>query len=184
MMTPLLWLLLILICSPAAIFIAHIAWHHVATIGGRHVTGHQSAMRAMVVVFVLVLAAGWKLVLQPSLGQPLEVAAGLVYIVALYVPMALLYVNIINIAETSLHMHTLLEVRLAGELSPAVLCAKYDAPHMVAARLDRLTSLGQIRTEGGRYHLASHLVLWFAETIVFWHHVIAVPLPELYLKRS
>jgi hypothetical protein len=141
-------------------------------------------MQAIVIVFIVVLAAGWRLVLQPRLGQPLELVAALAYIGIAYVPMALIYVNVINIAETSLHMHTLLEVAWAGGLSADALCAKYDAAHMMAARLDRLTSLGQIRTDGARYFLDGRFVLYFANAIVFWHHVIGVPLPPLYADRK
>lgn len=183
-MSPVVTLLLALIVSPAAMFILHIVWHRILSIGGRHVTGHQSAIQAIAIVFVIVAALAWRLVLQPRLGQPLEFVAAAAYVGIAFVPMALIYVNIVNIAETSLHMHTLIELAVSGGLSPEVLHARYDAAHMMAARLDRLTSLGQIRHDGERYHLDGRLVLRFANAIVCWHNIIGVPVPPLYSKQA
>ena len=183
-MNKLVMLLVVVALSPIAVLGLHIVLHRVLASGGRHVTGHASAMRAIAAVFAIVMAWAWWFVLAPLSAGWLELAAGVVYVTILYGAVSLLYVNIVNIAETSLHMHTLLEVAWAGRLTAAELYSRYNAVHMVTARLDRLTSLGQIGLRDGRYFLASRSLLRFANTIVFWHYVIRVPLPPLYTKPN
>ena len=62
----------------------------------------------------------------------------------LYGALGILYIDIVNIAETSLHMHLLLELAWSGGVPMADLLDRYSAERMIAARLERLTSIGQV----------------------------------------
>jgi len=64
-----------------------------------------------------------------------------------YSALAILYIDVVNIAETSLHMHCFSNwhgaVECDGRSAPTI-----HADRMIAARIERLTSLGQIRIAG------------------------------------
>jgi hypothetical protein len=185
MMPPLAGLLVVLALSPIVILLLHIVVHRLLTIGKRRVTGHGSAMPAIALGFVIVLAVATRLdVLRWGREDPIEIIAGAAYVAMVYGAMALLYVDAVNIAETSLTAHTLLEISWAGTLSDETLYSQYSADHMVRARLDRLTSLGQIRSEKDRYFLAGHWLLRFAQAVALWRTVIGLPAPILLRKRT
>jgi hypothetical protein len=183
-MSPVVQLLLVLPASPLVILILHIIIHRLLSRVKPSLTGHASAMLAIAVQAVVVAAFTWRLLAADPVGGPLEVLAGVIYSGAVYGAMSLLYINAINIAETSLHMHTLLEVSWAGSLDEQALMNKYNADKMIAARLERLVSLGQIRVGEDRYYLGGRWLLYFAEAVDFWRRVIGVPPPAIMAQVS
>ena len=183
-MRPLPALLVVLALTPVCILFVHMAVHRLLAMGGRRVAGHGSAMPAIALGFVIVLLVAAQLgVLRWGRDELAESAAGFAYIAMVYGAMALLYVDAVNIAETSLTAHTLLEISWAGTLSDRALYSKYSADHMVRARMDLLRSLGQIRSYKGRYFLAGHWLLRFAQAVALWRTVIGLP-PPILLRKS
>ncbi len=67
--------------------------------------------------------------------------------------------DVVNIAETSLHMHLLLELALGWSGAAGDLLERYSADRMIAARLERLASLGQLRIVNGRCYVANRSTL-------------------------
>jgi hypothetical protein len=92
-----------------------------------------------------------------------------------YGALGILYIDVVNIAETSLHMHLLLELAWSGGVPVVVLLERYSADRMMAARLARLTSLGQIRTADGRCYIANRSTLYLAGWIDAWRVVLGLP---------
>jgi hypothetical protein len=183
-MTPIVQLLLILPASPLAILVLHVVIHRLVSRTRPSLTGHASAMMAIAVQAVLVAVFTWRVLAAEPAAGPLEVLAGIVYSGAVYGAMSLLYIDAINIAETSLTMHTLLEVSWAGSLDDEALMDKYNAEKMIAARLDRLISLGQIRVGDNRFYLGGGWLLHFAEAVDLWRKVIGVPPPAIMAQAS
>ena len=89
--------------------------------------------------------------------------------------MGILYLDVVNVAETSLHMHLLLRIAWGERLSLDALVEQYSPARIVAERLDRLTALGQIRREGEGYHVADRTALRLAGVIDLWRRVIGLP---------
>jgi len=81
----------------------------------------------------------------------------------------------VNIAETSLHMHLLLELAWSGGVPVADLLERYSADRMIAARLERLTSIGQVRITDGRCHIASRSSVYLASGLDAWRVVLGLP---------
>jgi hypothetical protein len=81
-------------------------------------------------------------------------------------------------------MHTLLEIWWAGELSGDTLYGKYNAAHMVRVRMERLVSLGQIRSDPPRYFLAGRWLLRFAQAVDLWRKAIGVPSPAILSQHA
>ena len=168
-------LALLLLGSPAGMFAGHALAYRVLRAAGRRPTAHTSAFAGIgLCFFALGAAAAWLTWNNVTASWVTALASGL-YIVATYAALALLYLDVVNIAETSLHMHLLLEIAWDDRQSLAGLIDKYSPAHMVGARLDRLTALGQVRLEGGHYRLDDRSALQLAGAIDSWRRVIGLP---------
>jgi hypothetical protein len=174
-MPPLAGLLLVLVLSPLLMLVAHAVVFRVLDRAGVGPTAHSSAFVALAVTLVPVLLIAWRLgVFDLSEGTKAAVC-GLAYVTMVYGALAVLYVDVVNIAETSLHMHLLLELAWGGTIPLADLLERYGAERMIAARLDRLSSLGQIRIVDGRCHIANRSTLRLARAIDAWRLVLGLP---------
>src|SRR5262249_10702465 len=132
--------------APAGMFVCHAIAYRVMSASGRRPTAHTSAFAAIAAWFIITLLAAGALLAGAAGTVPVwSLAAGAAYVVATYGALAILYVDAVNIAETSLHMHVLLEVMWSERPSLARLIDRYGAERMIAERLERLTALGQVR---------------------------------------
>ena len=172
-------LLLALALTPLGLLLLHMAIHRLLTTGPHRISGYGSAIRAIALGFVFVLAITVQLGVVRWDRGIVEFGAALIYVSAVYGAMSLLYVNAINVAETSLTAHTLLEIAWAGTVGDEALFSKYSAAHMVRARMDRLISLGQVHAKQDRYYLSGYWLLRFAQVVALWRRVIAMPAPIL-----
>lgn len=169
----LLSVLALLIASPLVIFVMHAAAYRALRAAGRRPTAHTSAIAAIGLALVATLAGA--LWLTRADADPLSRVCGLAYTCAVYGALAVLYLDVVNIAETSLHMHVLLEIAWSDRPSLDGLIARYGAERMVAERLDRLTALGQVRLVDGRYQLADRSALRLARVVDAWRMVLGLP---------
>jgi hypothetical protein len=166
----------LLLLSPAGMFVGHVIAYRGMRAAGRRPTAHTSAFAGIALCFAALLVAAAVLLWKDALTSVAAFAAFTVYIVATYGALAVLYVDIVNIAETSLHMHLLLEVSWNDRLSLARLIDKYSPSHMVGERLERLTAMGQVRREGERYFLGSNrTALLIAGAVDAWRRVLGLP---------
>ena len=169
-------LVALLLVSPAVMFVGHALAYRLMRAAGRRPTAHTSAFAGIGLAFVavLVIGAAWT---WTDLTASLETAVeAVVYTAATFGALSVLYVDIVNIAETSLHMHLLLEVAWNDRLSLERLIDKYSPAHMVGERLERLTAMGQVRRAGDRYYLgANRTALLIAQAVDIWRRVIKLP---------
>jgi hypothetical protein len=169
------FLLLLLAVSPIGMFVAHAIAYRALDRAGVKPTAHSSALVALLVTFLGVCGAGWRLGVfdrGPDVMTPL-CAFG--YIATVYTALAILYIDVVNIAETSLHMHLLLELAWSGGVPMADLLERYSADRMIAARIERLISIGQIRVTDGRCYTANRSTLYLASGIDAWRVVLGLP---------
>jgi hypothetical protein len=169
-------LALLLAASPAGMFLGHVAAYRGMSAAGRRPTAHTSAIAGIGLCFVALLAAAAAVTWTDVSSSVAIAAAALVYVAATYAALSILYLDIVNIAETSLHMHLLLEVAWNDRLSLARLIEKYSPAHMVGQRLDRLTALGQVRRDGDRYYLGGNRsALMISRAVDAWRTVLGMP---------
>lgn len=167
-------LLALLVGSPLVIFVLHGVVHRVLDRAGRRPSGHRSALVAIALGFAWLLAMMWALALVP-VASPVEALATLAYAAAVYAVIGVLYLDVVNIAETSLHMHLLLQVAWHGSLDIEGLLERYSASRMIASRLERLASIGQLRVEDGRVVLADRSTLRFNALLDVWRRILGLP---------
>jgi hypothetical protein len=168
-------LLVLLAASPILVFIAHAIAYRALEQSGAKPTAHSSALLALIGGFIPVGLVTWRLgFFDPGHGAA-EVLGAIVYVAVVYGALGILYLDVVNIAETSLHMHLLLELAWGGAVPLADLLERYSADRMIAARLERLTSLGQLRVVDGRCYVANRSTLYLAGAIDAWRTVIGLP---------
>src|SRR5258708_6533895 len=123
-------------------FACHILAFRLLRAAGRHPTAHTSAIAGIAACLVATLAVVTSLVRPAEVGHLLEMLCTGAYTIAVFIALAILYLDVVNIAETSLHMHLLLEIAWGDRPSLQNLIFRYSAERMVAERLDRLVALG------------------------------------------
>lgn len=173
-MTNLATLLLLLVTSPLLVFALHALAHRVLDRPNRKVSAHSSAFAAIGIGFLAVLAAAWSLGVLTT-GSAVGVVLTLAYIGAVYGALSVLYLDVVNVAETSLHMHLLLQIAWAGRVEMAALLDRYSAAKMIASRLHRLASIGQLRVVDDRCHLANRSTLRFNALLDVWRRILGLP---------
>jgi hypothetical protein len=175
MAVPLFPIMLALAATPLGMVICHMLSYRLMRAAGRRPTAHTSAFAAIAGCGAVLLAAIGVLTWSTLAASWSTTACLLAYVLATYGALAVLYVDIVNIAETSLHMHLLLEIAWSEQPSLERLVARYSPGRMVGERLDRLTALGQVRLVDGRYHLANRSALRLAQAIDRWRMVLGLP---------
>ena len=160
---------------PFAMFAGHIVAYRGLEAADRSPTAHSSAIAGIAVSvggFALVVLA---LALRGGMSIA-EVIGQLAYVAAAGAALGVLYLDIVNIAETSLHMHLLLRVAWAISVPRDVLVREYGPDQMVESRLERLTGLGQVVERDGGFYVGDRSVLRFARVIDAWKTVLGLPL--------
>lgn len=173
-MTALATLLVLLVASPLVVLVLHVVAHRALDRPHRKVSAHSSAFAAIGIGFVVVLASAWALGVFTQ-GSALETVLTLAYICAVYGALSVLYIDVVNVAETSLHMHLLLQIAWAGRVEMAALLERYSAARMIASRLHRLASIGQLRVADGRCYLANRSTLRFNAVLDVWRRILGLP---------
>jgi hypothetical protein len=179
-------LLVLLVASPVLVFVAHAIVYRALERSGAKPTAHSSALWALIGALIPVGLATWRLgFFDPGHGAATGLCA-LVYVAAVYGALGILYLDVVNIAETSLHMHLLLELAWGGAVPLADLLERYSADRMIAARLERLASLGQLRIVDGRCYVANRSTLYLAGAIDAWRTVLGLPTspPGVFIEPS
>jgi hypothetical protein len=177
-------LLVLLLASLLLVFVLHAVCHRLLDRPGRRVSAHSSAFVAIVAGFAVLLAIAWWLDLLPR-ATLLDLVGALGYIAAVYGTLAILYIDVVNVAETSLHMHLLLELAWGGSLDVERVREQYSEARMIQTRLHRLASMGQLRIEGDRCFITNRSTLRFAALIDAWRRVLGLPTePVTATKRS
>jgi hypothetical protein len=175
MAVPMFPIMLVLVASPVGMVIGHMLSYRLMRAAGRRPTAHTSAFAAIAGCGAALLVAIGMLTWTTLADSWSSSACLLGYVLATYGALAVLYVDIVNIAETSLHMHLLLEIVWSDRPSLERLVARYSPGRMVGERLDRLTALGQVRLVDGRYYLANRSALRLAQAIDLWRTVLGLP---------
>jgi hypothetical protein len=168
-------LLLLLIVSPLIMFVAHAIAFRTLNRAGVGATAHSSAFIALLVAFLPVCGMAWRFGVFDTSQDVTASLCAFAYMAVVYGALAVLYLDVVNIAETSLHMHLLLELAWNRATPIADLLERYSADRMIAARLERLTSLGQVRIADGRCYVGNRSTLYLAGAIDAWRVVLGLP---------
>jgi len=71
------------------------------------------------------------------------------------------YFHVLNASETSLSVHIIMELLVEGKFTSGELTRRYSATQMIATRIERMITLGQLREKDG-YFVSSNSTLVIA----------------------
>ncbi len=109
----------------------------------------------------------------PTTFQGREFLATLVTNTLIYSALAYCYFHFLNLGETARRIRILRELHDAkGGLTMEEVLLRYNSKNMVAMRLGRLLSSGQVRLVNNRYVIKSPLLLMSAKIIAFLKLII------------
>jgi hypothetical protein len=166
-------LLMLLILSPLVTFLVHAVAHRALGRAGLRPTAHSSAAVALAGAFAILVGTGWRL---GAFGDdPATALCAFAYVATVSGALGILYLDVVNIAETSLHMHVLLELAWNDGMPVAELLERYGAERMITTRIERLASLGQVRIADGRCYIANRGTLYLAGGVDWWRSVLGLP---------
>jgi len=145
-------LVFILFISPVLIFGLHCFLHRVSKSIGIPLSGQQGAILSVASGNILLLPIVWFYLLPHRGNEYPELMAGFVYFILVYLSIGFGYFSLLNLSETSLHIHILLKVLAKGKLGLEEFKSEYDPETIVRARIERMMQLGQIEVKDGRYY--------------------------------
>lgn len=167
--------LLAILAAPVVMFVMHAIAFRALRMAGARPTAHSSAFLAIAATLVPLSAALWSLGAFERGSGSMATLCTLGYVAIVYGALAVLYLDVVNVAETSLHMHLLLELAWGGAVPIADLLDRYSPDRMIAARIERLTSLGQLRVVDGRCFIGNRSTLYLSSAIDAWRRVLGLP---------
>jgi hypothetical protein len=102
-----------------------------------------------------------------------------------YNALAYSFFHVFNMSDTARRIKILSEIRAAGSLRTSSLRSSYSSEEMLANRIERLLSSGQIRRSGSGYVLGSRLLYYAAKAVDLWGRVLGLaPMKSIYRNRQ
>lgn len=84
----------------------------------------------------------------------------------------LLYISVMCVSESGRRFYFMVLIEKAGSTSMETLQAAYGREHMLAVRLDRLTTWGVFRKSGDAYFLQRRPAYWYSRFFQIWGRVL------------
>ena len=103
-------------------------------------------------------------------------ACCIMYVLLTYNALGFCYFCVLNVSETSLHVHILMDLLLSGHLRGDELSTRYNVSAMIHARVERMIELGQLRNQSGRFVVNNRGLLIVGRIIHVWRRVLNLPL--------
>lgn|SRR5439155_20605009 len=172
-------LILILALSPVVILGLHCFLHRLSRSIGFDMSGQQGAILSVLSANFLLLPAAWFSVLSHWRNDFLELMAGFVYLILVYLSIGFGYFSFLNLSETSLHVHILLKILAKGKVHLQELKSEYNPETMVKARIERMIQLRQIELKGGRCYSKNRFLVVGKSIFTVGRSLLGLPLkPE------
>jgi len=170
-------LLLLLLASPLAICLVQALFSRLFRLLGLRVAPQILVLGIVAIGNVAILWLAWKWVFAALTGDWLSIACGLILVLSTYQALSFCYFNLLNLSETSLHIHILMDLLVSGPVPAAELEARYGVKEMMQTRVERMIKLGQLRrSQGDRFVANNRTLLLIGRLIHLWRRVLKLPL--------
>jgi hypothetical protein len=171
-----LTLLLLFLASPLAVCIVQAAFTRLIRLLGLSFAPQLMVLGAVLLGNVPMVWLTWKLIFAQLLGDWPAVASGVALVLLTYNALGFCYFSLLNLSETSLHVHILTDLLLSGPMPADELAARYGIREMIHARIERMIALGQLRGQGGLFVVNSRGLLAVGRVIQVWRKLLGLPL--------
>jgi hypothetical protein len=169
-------LLLLLLASPLAICIIHSVLTRLFAILGRSVAPQIVVFGTVLLGNIPMLWFAWKLVFREFAGDLAAIGCGVALVACTYNALGFCYFCLLNLSETSLHVHILMDLLLFGPVRADELAMRYGVRDMMNVRVERIIALGQVRNQNGLFIVNSRGLLTVGRIIHLWRKLLGLPL--------
>lgn len=168
-------IVLIIFLSPLLILGFQIGLQRLARLLDWKLSAQIGAFIAIFCGFFVVAFAEYQRISNNMLFSSESTFCFLLYIVIVYLMIGFLYMTVINLSDTSLHIHILMEIARCGGLNLSSLEQEYNKDSMTDSKIDRLISLGLLRSEDDQLYSGNKGYLYYAYLIDFWRSLMGMP---------
>jgi len=169
-------LLLLLLLSPLAICIIQAASTRLFRRLCLSIAPQLLSLGIVLLGNVPMIWLSWEFGLRIFTRDLSNLVCGAALVVLTYNALGFCYFCLVNLSETSLHVHILMELMLSGTIAMDELLARYGVTEMIDARVDRMIALGQLRSQNGAFVVTSRSLLMVGRIIHFWRKLLRLPL--------
>ncbi len=169
-------LLLLLLASPLAVCLIQAALTRIIRLLGFSLAPQLMVLGIVLLGNVPLVWLAWKLAFTSLAGNWPAMACGVVLVLLTYNALGFLYFNLLNLSETSLHVHILMDLLLSGSMPAGELAARYGVDNMMETRIERMIQLGQLRAQGAFFVVNNRSLLHVGRVIHIWRKLLKLPL--------
>jgi hypothetical protein len=123
-------------------------------------------------------------VLGGAAAQNVGVLPAVLYALVAYNALGYCYFHTYNMSETGRRVRILYELYRSGGLGAPEIASLYDVEDMLAVRIERLLSMGQVKVQNGRYVLDGLMLYYAARIMAFWGELIGSPQLKSFAKKT
>lgn len=169
-------LLLLLLASPLVISIVHAAMTRLLRLLGVSIAPQLVVLRTVALGNVLMVWLAWELVFGKLGAGFSAIASGFTLVVLTYNALGFCYFCLLNLSETSLHVHILMDLLLSGPIPAEQLSIRYGVSEMINTRVERMIALGQLQRQNGFFVVNSPGLLTVGRIIHGCRKILRLPL--------
>jgi hypothetical protein len=171
-----LTLLLLLLASPLAVCMFQAVSTRLIRLLGLSIAPQLLVLGTVLLGSVPMVWLAWELVFTELAGDWPARACGVAFVVLTYNALGFCYFCLLNLSETSLHVHILMDLLLSGPMPADELAARYGISEMIHTRIERMIALGQLRGQGGLFVVNNPGLLAVGRVIHVWRKLLGLPL--------
>ncbi len=169
-------LLLLLLASPLAVCLIQAFLTRLIRLFGLSLAPQLVVLGTVLFGNLPMVWLAWKLALIQLAGNWPGVACGVVFVLLTYNALGFCYFNLLNLSETSLHVHILTDLLLSGSIPARELAARYGVEGMIETRIERMIQLGQLRAQGASFVVHNRGLLRVGRVIHILRKLLKLPL--------
>jgi hypothetical protein len=169
-------LLLLLLASPLAICIVQAGLTRLFRLLGLSLAPQLPVLGTVLLGNVPMIWLAWELAFRKLAGDGTAIACGVALVVLAYNALGFCYFCLLNLSETSLHVHILMDLLVSGPMPADELAARYGVAEMIEVRIERMIALGQLRSQGEYFVVQNGVLLVVGRIIHLWRKLLGLPL--------
>ena len=169
-------LLLLLLAAPLAICIIQAALTRLCRPLGLLIAPQLLVLGTVLAGNVPMVWLAWRLAFSELAGDRVAIACGVALVVLTYNTLGVCYFCMLNLSETSLHVHILMDLLISGPMPVDELAARYGVGEMIEVRIERMIALGQLQSQGEYFVVRNTGLLVIGRIIHLWRKLLGLPL--------
>jgi hypothetical protein len=169
-------LLALLLVSPLAICVIQAVLTRLLRLLGLSIAPQLQVLGTVLLGNLPMIWLAWKLAFSELASDRAAIACGVTLVVLTYNALGFCYFCLLNLSETSLHLHILMDLLVSGPMPADELAVRYGISEMMEARIERMIALGQLGSQGEYFVVKDGGLLVVGRILHLWRKLLGLPL--------